>query len=266
MEVVIAAAGEAQPIPSADLAVCPFPVRVLYYPEKSAARQRNQAAASATGDVLAFLDDDIEFGPDLFARVLAHFDRLTEAQLGAASPRIANTDRNAPGRFTRWYYTLQAGYADSDFGGRLFGSGLNCFPLYHEGGPELMPVEWLPSTCLFMRAGLFHRHRFPSFTGYSFAEDVHLTARAAREAPLFFLREPAILHHSLPSAFKADRAALIAGKLHNMGRVARDVMGLRGWALWWRWQLHRGFLTAVLLCRRPPDWGAELRGIWRAQL
>lgn len=265
-EVLIAVAGGASPLSPADFSSSPFPVRILPCPEKSSARQRNLAAAEATGDVLAFLDDDIEFGDDLLARVLAQFDRRSEQELGALSPRIANTGRSAPGRLTRWYYALQAGYADADYGGRLFGPGINCFPLYPAGGPELVPVEWLPATCLFIRAGLFHRHRFPQFTGYSFAEDVHLTARAAREAPLFFLREPAILHHSLPSEFKADRAALTAGKLHNMAVVAREVQGLRGWPLWWRWQLHRLFLFAVLLIRRPAGWAEELRGVGRARL
>jgi hypothetical protein len=128
-----------------------------------------------------------------------------------------------------------------------------------------MQVEWLPSTCLFMQAELFHRHRFPQFAGYSYAEDVHLTARVARDAPLYFLREPSVLHHSLPSEFKVDRAALTAGKLHNMAVVAREVMGLDGWALWWRWQLHRLFLSAVLLIRRPGQWLDELRGVWQAR-
>ena len=265
-EVLLAVAGGETPLTPGEVSTCPFPVRIIPCPEKSSARQRNLAAETATGDVLAFLDDDIEFGDDLFARVLAHFDRRPEPQLGAVSPRLANTDRSAPGRLTRWYYALQAGYAHADYGGRLFGPGINCFPLYPAVGPELVPVEWLPATCLFIRAGLFQRHRFPQFTGYSFAEDVHLTARVAREAPLFFLREPAIQHHSLPSEFKADRAVLTAGKLHNMATIAREVQWLHGWPLWWRWQLHRVFLTTVLLLRRPAGWAAELHGVWLARL
>lgn len=264
-EVVIAVAGEKHPIDDAVILSCPFPVRILSCAEKSSALQRNQAATVASGDVLAFLDDDIEFDDDLLARVLAHFDRLSVEQLGAVSPHIANSDRPTPGLLTRWYYSLQAGYSDPDFGGRLFGSGINCFPIHRSDGPDLLRVDWLPSTCLFMRAALFHRHRFPQFAGYSFAEDVHLTARVAREAPLYFLRAPTVLHHSLPSEFKNDRAALTAGKLHNMAVVAREVQALHGWSLWWRWHLHRLFLSAILLLRRPPGWTGELNGIWRAQ-
>ena len=266
LEIIVSAAGDTASL-AADIAARSgrVPVRLMPSPVKSAAVQRNEAAAAARGDVLAFLDDDIEFGPDLFARVLGHFDSRAEKELGALSPRFANTGRETPGRLTRWYYALQAGYADPDYGGRLFGPGINCFPVFSAAGPDLVPCEWLPSTCLFMRTALFRRHRFPAFTGYSFAEDVHLTARAVREAPLFFLREPSILHHSLPSEFKSDRVALVAGKLHNMAVVAREAMELRGWSLWWRWQLHRLFLCAVLLARRPSQWAEDLRGVWKAR-
>jgi len=264
-EIVIVVAGEPPP-PEVVGGAGTVPVRLVSGAEKSAARQRNLGATLATGQVLAFLDDDIEFGPELFAAALARFDEPPAGGIAALSPRIANTGRLAPGRLTRWYYALQAGYLDRDYGGRLFGPGINCFPVYRETGPDLIPVEWLPATCLFVAAPLFQRHRFPLFTGYSFAEDVHLTARLAREAPLYFLRTPAILHHSLPSEFKKNHAALVAGKLHNMAVVARETMGLGGWALWWRWQLHRLFLTGILCLRRPAGAGAELRGIWGARL
>lgn len=266
VEIVISAAGDFSSL-TADLASRPtiLPFRAIYSPVKSAALQRNQAAEQAAGNVLAFLDDDIEFGPDLFARVLAHFDHSSESELGAVSPRIANTGRETPGHLTRWYYALQAGYFDADYGGRLFGPSINCFPVFSPDSPELVRSDWLPSTCLFIRTPLFRRHLFPQFTGYSFAEDVHLTARAAREAPAFFLQEPSILHHSLSSEFKSNRAALTAGKLHNMAVVAREAMGRGGWPLWWRWQLHRLFLSSVLLIRRPDQWVDELRGVWQAR-
>ncbi|MFI5335189.1 MAG: glycosyltransferase family 2 protein [Opitutales bacterium] len=266
-ELIIASAGDSRPIQSMLAAVAlPCPVTLLPCAEKSAAGQRNQAAERATGEILAFLDDDIEFGPELFAALLEQFEPDPPGPLpGAISPRLANQDRPVPGRLTRWYYRIQSGYAHRDYGGRLFGAGINCFPVFLPDSPPRMPADWLPSTCLFVRADLFRRHQFPRFTGYSFAEDVHLTARIAREAPLYFLREPAILHHSLTSEFKADRAALTAGKLHNMAVVAREVQELQGWSLWWHWQLHRLFMVAVLLLRRPTGWTDELRGVARAR-
>lgn len=264
-EVIIAAAGDNTAVGALAREFATLGVRVLPCAMKSSARQRNAAAAEARGDVLAFLDDDIEFPPDLFERILACFPADGSGP-GAIAARIEGEDRPRPGRLTRAYYRLQAGYQHADYGGRLFGAGINCYPVFSAGAPELVASEWLPSTCLFVRAAHFHVTRFPEFDGYSFAEDVHLTARIGRSAPLFFAAQCQILHHSLPSVFKANRAALTAGKLHNMGVVAREVQGLRGWSLWWRWQLHRLFLTAVLLLRRPRGWTAELRGVCIARL
>ncbi|MDP2137518.1 MAG: glycosyltransferase family A protein [Candidatus Didemnitutus sp.] len=267
VEVIIAGAGDVTQLQALVAATAsPFPITVLGSVEKSSARQRNLAAAQATGDVIAFLDDDIEFGPELFAQVLAEFSGAQpNARPAAVSPRISNGDRRSPGRLVRAYFRLQAGYADPDYGARLFGAGLNCFPVYQRDGPARLAADWLPSTCLFVRTEFFRRHQFPQFTGYSFAEDVHLTGRIAREAPLYFLREPVVVHHSLPSEFKSDLAALTAGKLHNMAVVAREVQGLRGWSWWWRWQLHRLFMIAVLSLRRTPGWTAELRGVIAAK-
>lgn len=267
LEVIIAAAGLTAPVDELVRRLRPatFPLRVLACPEKSSARQRNAAAAEAKGEVLAFLDDDIEFEPDLFARLLLPFAGPGPAP-GAISARIADEDRPTPGRFTRAYYHLQSGYAHADYGGRLFGAGINCYPVFREDSPVLFPAEWLPATCLFVRADLFHPERFPAFDGYSFAEDVHLSARIGRSAPLYFATDCLILHHSLPSEFKRDPAALTAGKLHNQARIAREILGLTGWALWWRWQAHRLFITLATLRSRPARGTAILRGIWTAHL
>lgn len=261
-EILIAAAGGATAVE--DL-VRTHPAaastRVLACVEKSSARQRNAAAAAARGEILAFLDDDIEFGPQLFADLLAAFTGPGPAP-GAVSARIPAEDRPVPGRLTRTYFRLQSGYSHPDFGGRLFGPGINCTPVYRENSPDLVPAEWLPATCLFVRAERFHAERFPEFEGYSFAEDVHLTARIARSAPIYFASRCAIIHHSLPSEFKRDVAALTAGKLRNMAVVAREILGLRGWSLAWRMLLHRLFLTAATLRTLPPRWPAVLRGTW----
>jgi glycosyltransferase involved in cell wall biosynthesis len=266
LEVIIAAAGRVAAVEELVRSLPPgLPVHVLACAEKSSARQRNAAAAEARGAVLAFLDDDIEFEPDLFARLLAPFSAAAGAP-GAIAARIAGEDRTAPGRFTRAYYRLQSGYTHADYGGRLFGAGLNCYPVFRPDSPALFRSEWLPATCLFVRADLFHAERFPAFDGYSFAEDVHLSARIGRAAPLYFATDCLIRHHSLPSEFKRDPAALTAGKLHNQARIAREILGLHGWPLGWRWQAHRLFLTLATLRSRPAHWPAILRGIWSSLL
>ncbi len=263
-EVILCVAGKVTELEEALAAKSSrLPIVVLQSELKSSARQRNQAAAQTIGEVVVFLDDDIEFQSDLFERVLEYFATMRPNEMGGLSPRIANQERNCPGRLTLAYFRLQAGYRDADYGGRLFGPAINCFPIFKEDGPQMVAVEWLPSTCLFLRADCFHRQQFPEFDGYSYAEDVHLTARVARENPIYFLSQPSILHHSQTSEFKNDLAALTAGKLHNMAVIAREVMNVPGFR--WRWELHRIFLSVALLLRRPKQWSEELKGVWRAR-
>jgi glycosyltransferase involved in cell wall biosynthesis len=261
-EVIISVSGDVAGVTAALLGLAqPFRLEILPSTIKSSAQQRNAGAARATGEVLAFLDDDIEFPPDLLARVLGYFER-PGAELGGVSARLAGEDRRAPGRLTRLYYRIQSGYTHPDYGGRLFGFGINCYPLFPADAPELVSSEWLPSTCLFLRGDLFRRELFPRFSGYSYAEDVHLTARIARVARLFFASRCLVVHHSLPSEFKRDPADLIAGKLGNMRTVARDILGLQGWTLVWHGLLHRCFMSVVVLRGAPGKW-ALIRGIWR---
>jgi len=265
LEIIIAASGDISAVEKMVQDFHPdLPIRVLGCSQKSSASQRNTAAALARGGILAFLDDDIEFEPDLFSRILAYFIRHPKA--GAIAARNDREKRRRPGRMTRTYYRFQAGYDHPDFGGRLFGPGINCYPVFPADSPELLSSEWLPSTCLFVKNEIFRLTLFPAFHGYSFAEDVHLTARIAKLAPLYFATDCFIIHHSLPSEFKVDLASLTSGKLHNMGVIAREVQGLDELTCWWRWQIHRMFMTIVTLCARPPQWYTILRGVWSARL
>lgn len=262
LEVIICAAGDAAPVRAA-AAEPDGPrgnVQVLTAAAKSSARQRNQAAALARGDVIAFLDDDIEFESDLLQRVLAHFG--PGSSVVAASPRFAGTERRPPGAVTRLYYRVQAGYAHPDYGGRLFGPGINCYPILRADGRGFVGTEWLPATCLFVRNAAFRSTLFPEFDGYSYAEDVHLTARLARIGAVGFVSDATILHHSLPSEFKRDVAGLTRGKLRNMSIIAREILGQSAASVWLRLLLHRLFLTVSFAGRRPTNWTSELRGVW----
>lgn len=60
--------GSAEALTALDV---PFPFRVLTQPNRGAAAARNAGAAAATGDILLFLDDDMEAHP----RLLAEHDR-----------------------------------------------------------------------------------------------------------------------------------------------------------------------------------------------
>jgi GT2 family glycosyltransferase/peptidoglycan/xylan/chitin deacetylase (PgdA/CDA1 family) len=61
----------------------PFPLRVIEQPNRGAARARNHGAETASGDVILFLDDDMEPHPGLLRVHLAAHDAGAEAVVGA---------------------------------------------------------------------------------------------------------------------------------------------------------------------------------------
>jgi glycosyltransferase involved in cell wall biosynthesis len=213
--------------------------RVLY---KSAALQRNEGAELVDSEFVIFLDDDVEFTNSFFSEI---FKTISEHNLVAVGPRQINAEIPPPGRILKLYYSLQAGYIDKSFGGRLFGVGINCYPCFELQKEELLPAEWLPSTCLIINTKVFNQFKFPAFDGYSFGEDVFLTASIAKKYPLFWLSTISYLHHSAPTTFKKNLSALRKMALSNQRLIAEEIIGLKGWKLRYKLFLHKLFLNLV---------------------
>ncbi len=229
----------------------------------SAARQRNQGAVHVLSPLIAFIDDDAILPPSLAEQLCVPFEQDATGEIGGVAGRIDEAPRPVPRGLLRWYYRLQAGFAHPTYGGLLFGPAINCYPSYEEPSEgELVPANWLSSTCVFYRTALFRREEFPHFAGYSFMEDVHLSARIGRTHQLFFHRAALFEHRDAPSTWKRNHRQLARSRLRNQRQVAREILGLRPFELAWKLLLHRLFVTAYLLLRRPVCYGAELRGTW----
>jgi hypothetical protein len=134
----------------------------------------------------------------------------------------------APGRWLRRYYHLQAGYAHEHYGGRFFGPAINVLPTDAPDDPLLYRSEWLNAGLVVYRAGLFARHRFPPFRGYSFQEDVNLSFRIGRTHELYFHRGVRYLHKAAPGPYKADGRALATMRTAHRWHNATELLGLRG--------------------------------------
>lgn len=239
-----------------------LPIRWLAAKGRSSARQRNQGAALVDEPLITFVDDDVILPPGTMAALAVVFDQDTDEKTGGVAARIEGMSHPTPRGLLRWYYRIQAGFSHRDYGARLFGPAINCLPSYAADDPELIPGDWLNSTCTMYRTMLFRREQFPEFDGYSPCEDVHLSARIARTHRLFFHKNAIYTHLSAPSGHKRDYCGIARMKIANQRLVAHDIMGLRGWQLGWRLTLHRLFLTAHLLRSRPAGWCDSLRGIW----
>lgn len=243
-----------------------MPVHYLRVEERSAARQRNagaQLVEAGDSPLVAFVDDDMTLHPETCAQLCAVFESDPLQQVGGVAARIDEIQRPAPSGWSWWYYRLQAGYADHTYGGRLFGPAINCLPCYTETQGDLIPAEWLNSGCVFYRSAVFRRELFPQFEGYSFMEDVHLSARIARTHRLYFHTRARCNHRDgAASRGQRDGATLARMRIRNQRIVAREVLGVRGLQLELKLLLHRLFASISILRGRAPGWRYELMGTW----
>jgi len=226
----------------------------------SAAVQRNEGFREITTPLVAFIDDDVVLATDVFEKLCAVFE--TQPDTAGVSARMNGSEHPAPSPLLRKYYRLQAGYDEATFGARLFGAGINCFPCYSAQHGELIRADWLNLGCVMFRSAAFARELFPHFDGYSYGEDVHLSARMARHGRLYFHAAARYDHFPSMSAAKRNlfRSARMAAR--NRRVIARDVQGLRGWELLWKDVLHRAFVSVFLLRTRPAGWARMIAGNW----
>jgi GT2 family glycosyltransferase len=227
--------------------------------EPSAAKQRNQGAERVTTELIAFSDDDSILPPETCAKLAAVF---TDETVGGVAARLEGPSRPVPKGLLRAYYRLQAGYEHPTYGAQLFGPAINCYPSYTEAAGELIPAQWLSSTCVFYRTALFQREKFPSFAGYSSMEDVHLSARIGKTHRLFFHASAPFEHRDATSQWKRNHRALARSRIRNQRTVAREVLGFTGAKFELKLLLHRLFVSLYLLRRRGPGTWGELVGTW----
>jgi GT2 family glycosyltransferase len=173
-----------------------FPVVFERTMIRSAARQRNLGAGSAAGELIVFLDDDLDLEPDFLIELLAVFEDDREQSIGGVSGTIRNNTYSAFKGLNRLLMAVCAGWRRGGYAGKLVGPAVNFLP---EDLPDLLQdVEWLPSTCVGYRREVFLRERFPeAFQGYSFGEDVHLSARVAKTHRLVNTSRARVYHYDL---------------------------------------------------------------------
>lgn len=228
--------------------------------ERSAAKQRNIGARSVTTPLICFCDDDVVLPPDVLGKLKSVFASRTG--VGGVAGRISDLAHPPPRGLLRWYYRLQAGYDHPNYGGKLFGPGINCLPCHLTSDPELIQSDWLNSTCTMYDRELFERERFPEFDGYSLMEDVHLSARIARTHRLFFHNTAIYEHRSQSSDLKRDLFAFTRMAIRNRLVVAREVMQVPTFTLLWKDFVHRVFLSSLALRSRYIGWQQSILAIW----
>jgi GT2 family glycosyltransferase len=237
-----------------------LPLTYIRSEVKSAAKQRNIGASSVTTSLICFCDDDVVLPADVMGKLKSVFN--SRSDVGGVAGRIFDLAHPPPRGLLRLYYRLQAGYDHPNYGGKLFGPGINCLPCHLASDPELIESDWVNSTCTMYDRAVFERERFPEFDGYSLMEDVHLSARVARTHRLFFHNTAIYEHRSQSSDLKRDAYALTRMAIRHRLLVAREVMQVPTFTLLWKDFLHRLFLSFLTLRSRHNGWQQAIFAIW----
>jgi GT2 family glycosyltransferase len=184
----------------------PFQLFYLAAEARSAARQRNQGARSVTTDLLFFLDDDVVLEDGFISNIVEVFERDTQKLVGGVGGTVVNEVYTAPSRLNSLLLRFCIGPVQGSYAGRLLGPALNFLPA---DTPEPQSVDWLRSGCVAYRREVFAEFLFSnSFQGYSFAEDVHLSARIAKRFKLLSTGRARLYHKSLGGRTHRDWTAL----------------------------------------------------------
>lgn len=199
---------------------------VYYYPatELGAATQRNQAIAHASQDTIWLLDDDILLEPECLARLWEAIQ--SDPQMGGVNAMITNQKYLPPGRISRTLFSFLHGQSEASYAGKCIGPALNLLPEDNPNLPEIVPVEWLNTTCVLYRRQALPDPLFPpNFHGYSLMEDVTLSLTVGQSWKLANARTARIFHDSQPGDHKNNVGVLAQMDLVNRYYVMTEVLG-----------------------------------------
>jgi glycosyltransferase involved in cell wall biosynthesis len=191
-----------------------------------AAAQRNQGVSASTQPFVWFFDDDILFQPGCVSEIWNAIE--SDTGLGGVSAMILNQRYQPPGRISRTVFATLHGRRERRFSGLVIGPAVNLLPEDSEDLPNLVPVEWLNTTCTLYRREALPAPPFdPMFTGYSLMEDLALSLRVGRVWRLANARTARVVHDSQPGPHKADVAALSKMELVNRHYVMTKILNRR---------------------------------------
>jgi GT2 family glycosyltransferase len=199
-------------------------IRWVIAKEHGAAAQRNQGVATATQEVIWFFDDDIVYKPNCVESLWNAIS--SDRQLGGVNAMIINQRYQPPGLVSRVLFLLMHGQREKSFAGKVIGPAINLLPEDRHDLPEIVPVEWLNTTCTMYRRDALPSSPFDSFfSGYSLMEDLALSLRVGERGwKLANVRTARVFHDSQSGGHKTDLAAIASMELQNRHYVMTKIL------------------------------------------
>ncbi|MEP6993954.1 MAG: glycosyltransferase family 2 protein, partial [Acidobacteriota bacterium] len=250
----------------------PFALRYIRHGGGTAI-QRNAGIEAATGDFIAFIDDDIRLDPPFFRRILDVFREDPEGAVGGVVGYRRNEFFDGETR-RRWVWYRRLHLLQTFEPGRYdFDSG---YPINANMQPPFQgvrPVDYMTTACAVWRRQVLDRGlRFdPFFRDYGVLEDAHFSLRAGRQWRLLQSGDAQCVHLSSPLG-RENRRKVGYKSVVNYYYVFRDVCGPLDWRRrlrFWRFQLFELFRIGAggLLARRGSTFSelrGRLEGFWAA--
>lgn len=144
--------------------------------------QRNVGIDHATGDFIAFFDDDMRFEPDYLVKILAVFADDHDHQVGGIAGYITNQHLNPHTSLRwRWYRRLRL-FTTYEPGRFDFETGYPINRYLQPPHDSIREIDFMGSNCGVWRREVFDNGlRFSRFfTDYGLIEDAHLALRVSR--------------------------------------------------------------------------------------
>lgn len=204
--------------------------KIKYFRAKEigAATQRNQAMIHTSQNVIWLMDDDILLEPECLARLWNALQ--SDSLIGGVNAMITNQRYLPPGQISRRLFQFLHGRAEVSYAGKCIGPALNLLPEDNPNLPEIVPVEWLNTTCTLYRKESLPDPLFPdNFTGYSLMEDVTLSLMVGKRWKLVNARTARIFHDSQPGDHKNDLSVLAEMDLVNRHYVMTQILDRQQW-------------------------------------
>ncbi|MEM7145836.1 MAG: glycosyltransferase family A protein [Verrucomicrobiota bacterium] len=191
--------------------------------QPGAASQRNEGVASASGECILFMDDDIILEPECLRRLWVALN--SDPQIGGVSAMITNQKYHPPGPVSkRLFAWLNNGHAEN-YAGKCIGPALAQLPDDDPSLPDVVPVEWLNTTCTLYRRQALPSPPFEShFHGASIAEDLTLSLIVGKGWRLANARTARIYHDSQQGDHKKSLVTISAMTTINRHFIMRHIL------------------------------------------
>jgi GT2 family glycosyltransferase len=163
-------------------------IRRTFLPTKrGSCFQRNKGGKASKGDILLFLDDDVELEPQYLAELRQAYENDSEVK--GATGYIVNAEENNP---LMLLYKKLFLLSHNGGKGRLQASG---YPGWNFKPDVLTTVEIMSGCNFSLRRSLFADYHFNEiFKGYSLMEDVELSYRLSRRFKLVQIPQARLQH------------------------------------------------------------------------